>query len=32
MGTLKGYAPGDNKYIEAKNKLLNNAGNFYKGR
>ena len=32
MGTLKGYAPGHNKYIEAKNKLLNNAENFYKGR
>ena len=32
MGAFKGYAPRDNKYIEAKNKLLNNVENFYKGR
>ena len=32
MGALKGYAPRDNKYVEAKNKLLNNAKNFYEGR
>ena len=32
MGALKGYAPRDNKYIEAKNKLLNNVENCYKGR
>ena len=32
MGALKGYAPRDNKYVEAKNKLLNNVENFYKGR
>ena len=32
MGALKGYAPRDNKNVEAKNKLLNNVANFYKGR
>ena len=32
MGALKAYAPRDNKYVEAKNKLLNNVENFYKGR
>ena len=32
MGALKAYAPRDNKYVEAKNKLLNNVKNFYKGR
>ena len=32
MGTLKRYAPRDNKYVEAKNKLVNNVKNFYKGR
>ena len=32
MGALKAYAPRDNKYVEAKNKLLNNIKNFYKGR
>ena len=32
MGALKGYAPRDNKYTEAKNKLVNNVENFYKGR
>ena len=31
MGALKDYAPRDNKYVEAKNKLLNNVENFYKG-
>ena len=29
---LKIYNPKDNKYIEAKNNLVNNASNFYKGR
>ena len=32
MGALKGYAPRDNKYVEAKNKLVNNVKNFYKER
>ena len=32
MGALKAYAPRDNKYVEAKNRLLNNVENFYKGR
>ena len=32
MGALKAYAPRDNQYVEAKNKLVNNAENFYKGR
>ena len=32
MGALKAYAPRDNKYVEAKNKLLNNVENFYKER
>ena len=32
MGALKHYTPRDNKYVEAKNKLLNNAKNFYEGR
>ena len=32
MSALKGYAPRDNRYLEAKNKLLNNVENFYKGR
>ena len=32
MGALKAHAPRDNKYVEAKNKLANNAKNFYKGR
>ena len=32
MGALKAYAPRDNKYVEAKNKLLNNAKNFYEER
>ena len=29
---LKNYVPRNNKYVEAKNKLLNNVNNFYKGR
>ena len=32
MGALKDYAPRDNKYVEAKNKLVNNVENFYKGK
>ena len=32
MGALKAYAPRDNKYVEAKNRLLNNVENFHKGR
>ena len=32
MGALKRYAPRDNKYVDAKNKLVNNVENFYKGR
>ena len=32
MGALKRYAPRDNKYVEAKNKLVNNVKNFNKGR
>ena len=32
INALKNYAPRDNKYVEAKNKLLNNVENFYKGR
>ena len=32
MGALKGYVPRNNKYVEAKNKLVNNVENFYKGR
>ena len=32
VNSLKNYAPTDNKYVEAKNKLLNNAKNFYEGR
>ena len=32
MGALKRYTPRDNKYVEAKNKLVNNVKNFYKGR
>ena len=30
MGTLKHYAPRDNKYVEAKNKLVINVENLYK--
>ena len=32
MGALKAYAPRDNKYVEAKNRLLNNGKKFYEGR
>ena len=32
MGALKAYAPRNNKYVEAKNKLVNNVENFDKGR
>ena len=32
MGALKTYASRDNKHVEAKNKLVNNVENFYKGR
>ena len=32
IGALKKYTPRDNKYVEAKNRLLNNVKNFYKGR
>ena len=32
ISALKNYTPRDNKYIETKNKLLNNAKNFYEGR
>ena len=32
MAALKNYGPRNNKYAEAKNKLLNNVENFYKGR
>ena len=32
MGALKAYAPRDNKYVEAENKLVNNVEIFYKGR
>ena len=32
MGALKAYAPRDNKYVDAKNKLVNNVENFLKGR
>ena len=32
MGALKRYAPRDDKYVEAKNNLLNIVENFYKGR
>ena len=32
LNLLKTYNPRDNKYIEAKNILVNNANNFYRGR
>ena len=32
MGALKAYSPRDNKYVEAKNNLVNNVENFYKER
>ena len=31
INVLKNYTPRDNKYVEAKNNLLNNAKNFYEG-
>ena len=31
LGVLSNYAPKSQKYIEAKNKLLDNAKNFYQG-
>ena len=30
LNALRGYSPRDKKYIETKNKLLDNAKNFYK--
>ena len=32
LGILSKYTPRDSKYIETKNKLLDNAKNFYEGR
>ena len=32
MCALKAQTPRDNKCVEAKNKLVNNVENFYKGR
>ena len=32
VSVLEGYASRDNKYVKAKNKLLNNAKKFYIGR
>ena len=32
VSVLEVYAPRDNKYVKAKNKLLNNAKKFYIGR
>ena len=32
FNALKKYSPKGQKYFETKNKLLNNAENFYKGR
>ena len=32
FGVLSNYTPRDQKYIEAKNNLLNNVKNFYEGR
>ena len=32
IAVLKNYAPRDNKYVEAKNKLLKNVKSFYEGR
>ena len=32
ISVLDGYAPRDNKYVEPKNKLLDNAKKFYRGR
>ena len=32
LNVISNYTSRDKKYIEAKNKLLDNAKNFYKGR
>ena len=32
MVALKAYSPRDNKHVEARNKLVKNVENFYKGR
>ena len=32
MGALKGYVPRNSRYVEAKNKLVNDVENFYKGK
>ena len=32
IAALKKYTPGDDKYVEAKNKLLNNVKDYYEGR
>ena len=32
IGVLEDYTPRNNKYIEAKNKFLNNVKKFYEGR
>ena len=32
IGVLENYIPRNNKYVEAKNKLLNNAKKFYEER
>ena len=32
LAVVSNYTPRSHKYIETKNKLLNNAKNFYKGR
>ena len=32
LGVLNDYTPKAQKYVEAKNKLLDNAKNFYEGR
>ena len=32
IGVLENYIPRNNKYVEAKNKCLNNAKKFYEGR
>ena len=32
VGVLEDYTPKNNKYIEAKNKLLNNVKKIYEGR
>ena len=31
VGVLENYIPRNNKYVEAKNKFLNDVNNFYKG-